>query len=393
MQSVMEKFVGTVRTRRGGGGCGLLAAAAVGATVLAGCSTGVSSPQRGATRSVQARAAQVEIDFEEYATLGYNFAWRGYPVVNQNARVRHFDVFDDIVIVQDSVNTMTALEASSGRNRWSNTLGQPLSRFVGNVRVDDRILSSSDNELFILDVATGEALERQTLQIVVNTPPVVSEGIAIYGTPRGEVLGHSLYTSYKAWGYLLSGAIQAPPTLVGELAGVVSEAGDVIIIDPRSGSSTMRARVFDGLSNRPVASQDALFVASRDQSIYAFGARSEMLWRKRTEYPLVDQPAYHDGRLYQTIPNIGFMALDAVTGEEVWTAAGVRGRAVGLRKDRLLVWNDDTDTMTLLDPQAGDVIETVQLPGLSEIEMTRFEDGDLYTVTPSGVVAKFTPRL
>ncbi len=387
MQSVMKGLRGMVRGWRG------MAAALVAALATGGCVDAGARLDPGQTRSVEARAAEAEIDFEAYARLGYNYSWRGYPVIGRRAQVQHFDVFDDTVIVQDSLNTMTALEASSGRNRWSNTLGQPLTRFLGNVRVDDRILSSSDNELFILDVATGEVSERQNLALVVNTRPAVSQGIAVFGTPRGEALGHSLFTKHKAWGYLLSGSIRATPTLVGPLVGVVSEGGDVIIIDPRDGSSTMRGRIFSGLDNRPVGASDTMFVASRDQSIYAFGARSGLLWRKRTEYPLTDQPAHHDGRLYQAIPNIGMVALDAGSGEEIWTAEGVRGEVIGMREDRLLVWNEQASRMTLLDPAMGDVLDVVELPGVSQVEMTRFRDGDLYTATPSGVIAKFTPRL
>src|SRR5690606_12182537 len=109
--------------------------------------------------------------------------------------------------------------------------------------------------------------------------------------------------------------------------GVVSQGGDVIIIDTRSGASTLRARIFDGLANDPVAGDDAMYVASLDQSVYGFAARgSSWDWRLRTDQPITEQPVLLDGVLYVDIPGEGLTALDpAYNGERIWSNAGVSG--------------------------------------------------------------------
>ncbi len=342
-------------------------------------------------QTVQQRAANAPEAHDTYAKLGYRFTWRGFPVMAANARVTHFDVFDDIVIVQENANTLTVIEATTGANRWSAALGRPTNKFVGNVRTGDRVLSSSDHELFILNVDTGALLDRQGLEVVVNTSPVVFGSTVVYGATSGEVIGHNMGSRYKRWGYLLKGAIRSDPATAGALVGVVSQGGDAIIIDPATGSSTSRGRIFDGLANDPVANASAMYVAGLDQSIWAFSTfGGERLWRLRTQYPIKSQPTVHDGVLYVNLQEKGLTAINTATGEIIWETKDAPGEVMGQRDGLLFVW--DGARATLVDKERGGVMEQTELPGVHELRMSSFEDGDLYTVTRSGVVSKFMPK-
>lgn len=369
--------------------------AAAAALLLCGCSTGGAPSGAAAPRTADsgARAApdRDDVAHEAYAQIGYRLVWRGFPIMADRARPLHFDVFDDVLLVHNTNNVITLMEAGNGANRWSNELAGRLTRFVGNVRHDDQLLCSSDNELFILDIATGQVQDRQDLDLVINTEPVVSRDVVVYASTIGQVLGHSLITRHKLWAYQLQGSIDAAPTLVGDLVGVVSQGGDAIIIEPTTGSARSRARVYGGLRSDPVGSGDAMFLGSTDQSVYAIGAQGgEILWRHRTEWPIRSQPVHHDGALYITVPEEGFVKFNAATGEVLWRAKEAQGRAIGIRDGRLLVW--DGETCAALDPRSGDVLAQATLPSVKEIEMSDFVDGDLYTVSPQGVVARFAPR-
>ncbi|MEC9373177.1 MAG: PQQ-binding-like beta-propeller repeat protein [Planctomycetota bacterium] len=337
------------------------------------------------------RAAQQDVKHDAWAALGYRLVWRGFPIMADGARPEGFQVYDDAVVVHNSRNVMTFMEGLTGANRWSNQLAGPLTRFVGFVRDDNLIYASSDNELFVLDAATGEIDDRQRLALVVNTAPTLQGDVLVYGTNIGEVLGHSLVTRYKYWGYSLSGAISAQPADVGRFVGAVSQGGDVIVIDPSTGSSTSRAQVFAGLANDPVGGEDALYVASLDQSVYAFSAiGGRQIWRYRTQQPIRSQPTYYDGILYIALEGEGMVAFDAATGDKLWTNPDIRGEIFAIRDGRLL--GRDGDTFYALEFDRGDVLESVTIPGISDIAVAEFEDGDLYTMTAQGVVAKFMAR-
>jgi len=372
----------------------MLASLALCALTLAGCSSGPSRSD-GASARMDARRSvagdRSTVPHEAYAEIGYRLVWRGFPIMADGAQPLFLDVFGDTLLVHNSENVVTLMESSSGANRWSNDLADRLTRFVGNVRRGNRLYCSSDNELYVLDHATGEILDRQSLDLVVDTKPVIASNVAVYGTSIGQALGHSLVTRLKAWAYQLEGSISARPTRIGNLVGVVSQGGSAIVLDPQTGSSMTRARIYDGLENRPVSSDDAMFVASLDQSIYAISARGgDIIWRYRTEYPIRSQPVYHDGVLYCTVPREGFVAFDSATGDVLWRAADVAGRAIGIRAGRLLVW--DGQQCAALDPDNGDLLASATLPGVQEIETTSFVDGELFTISPDGIVAKFTTR-
>ncbi len=335
------------------------------------------------------------VDHDAYGELGFRIAWQGFPVMGDDARVKHFDVFDDAIVIHSESNVVTLMDASTGANRWAREVGDPIVTFVGNTMEGGELFVSSDNELFILDANTGEVIDKDDLAVVVSTPPRVVYPIVVYGSGSGEVLGHNLETGFKLWGYKLRGSITARPASLGDnLVGVVSQGGDAIIIDSRTGSSTLRARIFGGLDNDPVAGDDSMYIASLDQSIYGFSSRgSSWDWRIRTDQPLREQPWLVDEVLYVEIPDEGFAALDAAyQGERLWTNPDISGAVIGLRGGDLIVFSKSDQTVFRVDPEHGDIIAQARVNNVERMTMFPRAGGNLYAVSPRGIVSKFTPR-
>lgn len=375
-------WAGVLRAATGLGACVLVAASPAGCA--SGGGTGWSSA--GDRRVAQARATE-----DPMGTMGYRLAWRGFPIVSRRSGVNQFDVFAEGVLVQDGETTLTLMDHATGANIWSRQVSMPRTRFVGNTIVGDQVISASDNELFFMDLRTGDVRDRQRLASVVNTPPVVQGEVAVFGTATGELLGHSLYSGFKLWGYKLEGSISAPAVAIGPYVGAVSQAGDVIILRPQDGTSTGRARLFAGLRNRPVADANSMYIAGMDQSVYAFNAQNgRRAWRHRSERAITAQPAVAGGALYVTIPDVGLVALDTLDGQVLWTAADITGEVVAARDDRVLVW--DGGSLASVDIETGELIDTVRMQGVQRIVARPFENGDIYTLTGDGVVSRYSPR-
>jgi outer membrane protein assembly factor BamB len=351
---------------------------------LVGCSTGGSS-------SASGRAyRQGEMLTDPWADLGYRLDWRGFPVLTGRRGAERANVFDIGILVQDTQNTVTLMDYDTGRNLWVTQVGRPTTRFVGNGVYEDSVLICSDNEIYFLDAQTGTITDRQSIAVVVNTPPVVLGETAVFGSATGEVVGHSLYSGFKLWGYMLGGSMQAPPVAIGERVGAVSEAGDVLFVRPENGTSTGRASIFGGLDNRPVADARTMYVASVDQSVYAFaGDDGRRVWRYRAESPISAQPAVVHGMLCVTIPGEGLVALDALTGERQWSNADLSGEVIGSLGDELLFW--DGATLHALSADTGEPTASVPVTGAQRVFCSPVEDGDLYVVSRDAV-AKYSPR-
>lgn len=375
------------RSRRARIVCPLLGLALAGLLVpLAACAGGGSSAGMGTV---------IQIDDDAYATLGYRRDWKGFPFVSPKGRLTDIIVGTDLVVTLESGSTVTVLNTDTGAQRWSSRLAGPLTKFislrVGRYDGRDVVLASSESALYLLDIDTGNLLGRQTYEKVVNTGPLLVNNLAIYGSSSGEVLAHLLTSGGKLWGHDLDGTLEVGPTYVAGALAAVSSTGRVIFLDPTSGDVWGAGSMFLGTETEPVAGDKALFVASLDQSLYAFDPLSgRQLWRHRTPAPLRFQPTAHDGRLYCEMPNEGLTAFDQDTGAILWTNKQVHGTVIGVRNERLIVW--DGTTASTVGPHSGTLYDQVTLKGVARLVMDRFVDGNLYAMGTHGGVARLVPR-
>lgn len=339
---------------------------------------------------IQRRRDAFKINHEDYRELGYRLDWRGFPVVQAGERVQFLDLYDDVVVAQESAGTVSVLEASNGALRNSTQVASPLSRYVGNFRLDGTMVVSTDNEAIVMDLETGGLLDRHNLNRVVTTHPVYFANQKVYGSAIGHVYSQYMSPAVDAWAFDMGGPIDTDPVLIGSVVSAISRRGDIVMIDVPTGTLVGRARIFGGAEAAPVAGEGAVFFASLDQSIYAFELDGRQRWRVRTEQPLYVTPTYHQGVLYVVSDDQGLRALDANTGAQLWAQADIAGRVIGVRDGRLLTW--DGQTAALVEPGTGDVIFSATLPGVSILKPDEFVDGELYAVSDGGVIAKFQPR-
>ena len=368
---------------------------AAGAAGLAGCAT-TGTAEGGAIVSAKERNARFTPATEAYSTLGYRHTWTGFPTMTAGARVSSLDVFEDVVTVVESGGVLSVLEAASGQTRWSDQLGNPLTKFLGVTRDDKQIICTTETDAYFLDIDTGTLVGKDRLLKVGNTPPEQVGNVLVYATAGGEIFGQVKLAGFRSWGHSMPGNISVRPGRMGNTLGFVSSTGDVLFLDGATGTGFGRAKMFMGTDVPPATSEELMFVASRDQSLYAFSAASSApVWRYRTNVVLHDRPVYNAGVVYCSINGQGLTAFsefgDGGRGNVLWTAAEVKGYVVGMRGGRLLVW--DGSDACLLDPASGDLIERVALPGVTKVTTDGFVDGNLYMSTPEGLVIKLQPRL
>lgn len=333
------------------------------------------------------------VEHDAYAALGYRLQWRGFAQVARGFRVSDFAIVGDALVVQSDEGVVSVIDTGSGELRWADRVAGALTKFVGLNRMGDQLVVSTESEAFFYDLRTSNLDDKQRFSRVVNTTPAQVGALLIYGTTGGELISHLSTNGFQLWANSVRGSITADPVLLSDdIVGVVSQSGDVLFVNGQTGLSTGRNRIWAGPGAALDHSEDLLFVASLDQSIYAFEARGgEQRWRRRTNVPLTDAPVHHAGRVYCVVPDEGLLCLDADTGREQWVSTSItRGHAVGMRSGRLIVW--DGLTATTLDPATGDVIDQVTLRDVSRLVMDGFEDGVLYAVSESGAVSKFVTR-
>ena len=371
--------------------------AALAAMLLAmtGGMTGCESAPKVEPSTPEARAATVPVHTEEYAKLGYRIDWRGFPTVFPGETVRFFNVSGDVVMVQDTAGVLSIIEDRNGERRWSDQPAHRLTKFTGNIRDNNRIICSSESEAYFFDIETGNLVDKQRLEKVVNTRPVKVGDVLVYGCSDGQVLGHLTLNGFRQWGSTLDGVVEADPVRFGdsEIVGLVSSRGEVLIVNATTGFSQGRGRIFAGPGSSLGRSDTTLFVASLDHSLYAINRDDgSQLWRYRTEEPLRSAPVFHDGVVYCDLGTPGMTAFSSSSGDVLWQTKDVHGTLIAVRKGRLIFWNPSTATATTVDPARGSVIDTVKLDRVVFLRSQPFVDGNLYGASANGVVFKLVPR-
>ncbi len=351
----------------------------------------------------------VRIVHDDWASLGYRWQWSTTPLVAGKGKVELVDILGDTIAVQSEDSYTALLQASTGNRLWQVRNTSPLTHFVANVRVKDVLLSCSRPELFLLELNSGNLIARQPVDLVVSTRPVIYGGLAVFGTPVGQVLCHRFGKingdplpppfddGAKEWAYGLDGTIEADPVRIGSTAGFVTQAGEVFFVDIPSGKGISWAQISGGMRTDPVTDGQRMFVASLDQSIYAFApGDSTWLWRYRTDAPLTEQPYWADGVLYCHIKSEGMVAFDVSSealdngtfGEPLWKNPDVTGEVVASHHHDLVVW--DGSNATLIDHATGDVLAKISLPRISRL--IPGDNEDLYALAENGLLIKFSPR-
>lgn len=342
------------------------------------------------------------IPFEAYSKLGYGLQWSSFAAVQSGQTLDGVDVLDGMVLARDTNGAFTSLAPLSGDIRWAKLVGTPLTKFLGAVKDGKQLFVVGERDVYLVSAETGEPTlsgpargdrpMMEQLGKIGATEPLTIGNVLLLGTTSGHGFAHVLGQGVTGWRYLIGGAISAKPTMLnsGNVA-FVTQGGKVVLLQPSSGMSTGRADVFGPVTVPAAAGPGSAFVASNDQSLYAFDDIGCVLrWRVRTESALTRPPVYHGGKVFVQVPGKGLLAVDANTGRQAWMKGELAGDVLAVRKGRLLVW--DGAHATLVDPANGDVIEKVELPGLMGLKVSSFVDGDIYALYSSGQVAKFNPR-
>lgn len=371
----------------------LVAALASAPAWLSGCA---SEPSVESDRPVPAerRAASFPINAETWTQLGYRQDWSGFPSLGGGARIAFVLPGKDVIAVQETGGALSLLETSTGGQRWSELLGGPLTKFIGVARTNhprhgEVVIGATQAELFLLSTQTGALLDRQRLQRVSNTRPLLIGDVAVFGTPTGELQGHLLTRGVGVWAFASSGAFEQSPIVAADTFIVAAtRSGDVIFLDA-SGTLAARARMFGGPGAALASGPDAVYIASEDQSLYAFAMSGREIWRHRSNRPLRSAPVYHDGTVYCSLPGEGLTAFDGSTGQVRW-ASEASGEVAAVRRGKLVV--RDGSRVALVDPISGGVEFAAEIAGLDALVPDTLVDGNLYAVSTSGVVTRFIPR-
>lgn len=334
-----------------------------------------------------------KINHDGWASLGYQWQWTGYPPLAPGANIEHATAYDDLLTFVGSGSTFSVLESNTGKVRWSRQLDRSTTRFVEPVRRDETLFAASDTELWELNLRNGNTIDRDSMGTLVNTSPLIVDNLAIFGTLAGELFAFQMDNDFKLWSYKFDGPIEQPAIEVSdEFIAALSQKGEIRTLETINAHSGMTAKIAGGSDATLLTDGVGLYVASLDQSLYAFDIVDGFrFWRIRSSDPVTVQHTLHEGIIYASARDKGLMAIDSATGDMIWNNPEIGGWTLTVVDDsELIVWSGFE--MLAIDKDRGDIIERTPLQNIAGVRTDSITDGNIYVITNEGGVAKFGRR-
>ncbi len=314
-------------------------------------------------------------------------------------------VSEGVVYAASHDGEVIALDASSGKRKWSIKTKLPL---AAGPEVDQGLvaLGSSDGDIILLDAATGQERWRKSVNSEVLARPLIANDLVIVRTVDGHLEGLAVSDGERRWAVdeqvprlTLRGT--APPVLAGEKVIAGFDNGRVIAVDVRNGDilwdtivnaphgRTELERLSD-IDSAPHVAGDDIFVVGFQGRVAMLALDSGQIWWAR------DASSYRgftmdENNLYVTSADGVVMAMRRNDGAVVWEQAAIRRRgltAPTIDGDALIV-GDFEGYLHWLDKDTGEIVARRKTDGDRISNSAVADDGRTFVQTDSGKLIAF----
>lgn len=396
--------------------------------------TGVSAWAQGS--SAPSTPASRLLDAAGSRALGYQPGWQsrlpllaGGSLVGMRFEAAQPGAADASLFAWDDEGVILKVDAASGDLRWQSASVQAKS---GKQLLDVNMAATSgravavglgDTTCLMLDARSGSELGRTRYQHIPVTPSIRSGTDLIFGSLAGHLVWmgfrdeqvpsrveikpgdkvqketrvSAVHTfAFEEQAHQLKGSIQAKPVLAGDMIVACSTAGQISSFSSLNRNRVWMVELPGGIVATPATDGDLLFVACRDQYLRCIDVqKGRTKWKWFCESPLENPPLLAGNLVMLQVPDLGLVALDAgnqggLTREPKWMSK-VSGNPITRLDEGVVVWDQATSTLSLVDDATGIVRESRALPGVHGVQASAALHGDLYLMSSDGRVQRCAP--
>jgi len=253
-----------------------------------------------------------------------------------------------------------ALDAETGRTRWSENVGNPMYPTTAPCASDKYVGLCNGSTVYVLKAADGVMAWSRACMSSPGAGPAVSDELVFVPMITGTF--ESFYVddpkrplpTYKSFGRAL-----VQPVLSYNSVAWPTDAGNLYVGFAHVPGMRFRLHTQDPISSAPAfLPPDKVFATSMDGYIYCVHEnRGNVTWRFTTGEPISHSPVAL-GKMVYAITNQGnLFAVDAALGVEMWVATGIKGYVAG--NERRLYCTDTRGNLTVLDATTGSRMGTI----------------------------------
>ncbi len=374
------------------------------------------------------------IGLQELRETGYRIDW-----MNQsNSPGLHLPtIIGSSLYTIDSNDHLTRYDLQSGKWLWSAPAGNQIYEIRSISEFPDLnvVYITTDGEVYALEKNTGNypsqvnsagveispLKQNVKLQWTANTPAFTTDQrTLVYGSTKGDAVWFDPTIGFSQHRYRIGTAVATQPSYahgIRNKSGQMREAiiasssdGNVIALDLNQIvelwslrlTSTVHAPISFGTHSSIIGDEQiertSVFIAGTDQYLRAVDLHTgKQRWNFLTDYPLVDSPFYLNDAVYQRVPNVGLVALnafpDSLSGDQLWIADDVHGNVITTTKrGQLVTWDEHSEVLQIVDPRKGGLVATLPLPNTKELLTDQSSIGDIFILTEQDILLRLVPR-
>ncbi|MEJ7761505.1 MAG: PQQ-binding-like beta-propeller repeat protein [Thermomicrobiales bacterium] len=147
-------------------------------------------------------------------------------------------VAGESVLVNDA-GSLVALDLSNGAEEWRTALGEVAmfgSAMLAPAAVEGMVVIGAGDVLHLADLADGQIRWSVDLGDAVSSPAAISDGLVVVGTDFGEVIGLDPATGTETWRYDAGDTVAGQPAIAGDTVVVTSLQGAITGLDAATGT-------------------------------------------------------------------------------------------------------------------------------------------------------------
>lgn len=300
-------------------------------------------------------------------------------------RVEEREIPEVTLYVRTSLGTVAALDAETGKEKWSTLAGTPGYPSYGVSATDQYVVTLSGSTLYLLDAETGQLLDSIPTRSVPSGTPTI-DGELIYTPTRNGAIDVLSTEDLKRQEFTLgsSGRIENRLTLSPSSISWTADDGSLYVANAGGPGLMYRFASPDTIVAKPAYLNGTLFAVSADGFAIAIEEEGgHVKWRHSTGGSIREAPLAVDGSVYVTTTEGQMTALDQETGEVAWIANGIE-RFVSVSDSKIYCVSMSTD-LTALDRDTGRRLGAAQV-GDSSMSIVNTNTDRIYLVSKTGIV-------
>ncbi len=183
---------------------------------------------------------------------------------------------------------------------------------------DKVVVGAYDNNLYAIDLETGEFAWKYAAEAGIASSPKHSDGIIYFGSIDERLYAVRADTGLKAWTYQAGDSIYASPTVDSGHVFFGCDDRNFCAINAKTGREAWRVDIGARIRSSAAVSEDLVYFGAEDGVVHALEMGGKPKWRFPTKRAVTSSPAVADGLVVVGSQDWSVYAIDAVNGWSAW---------------------------------------------------------------------------